>query len=299
MGIIISFCIGIILITVSNDIGDILQFIWVSPTLDVLGSIMISISIYLYMEQKKKDNLIKSEQLEVLKYISENIVTEKNFTGLIQQLNELKLTSERLSQNQIAISDKLKEFKELYDSKAYSKTEQKIIIDNFSENIQNSIKTVNDLTSKLDIYHAEIVSIIKSISPKIVKSINNASNTEIKHIDEINKLVNVLHELPKEMLETLDQYTKKVDEYVKTIVPQIDNLSYDLNDLETKRKKDFDKIMKEIQTTNENYNIEISKKIEELSGEYAQFKSLTDKIINQMTKMAESDYEIMKGLIHE
>ena len=299
MGILISFCIGIILITVSRDLGDILQIIWVSPIIDVLGGIMIGISIYLYMEQKNKDKINLNERLEVLKRISDVIVTEDTFNGMIKQLDEIKIMNERLSQNQMVISNNLEVFIQLYDSNAYSKEEQRKIVDSVGENFSILVNAVNELNKKIETNNSEVIGLIKNVSPEIVKSVEESTDKEIECIDEINKSVKFLNDLPKEMFETLDQYTKKVDQYVQAIVPQIEHLSDDLENLESKRKEDFGKVIKEIRDTNEQYNNDLAKKIEELSKGYNQFKSLTDEMIKQMTKMAEEDYEIMKGLIND
>lgn len=287
MNVIVNLCIGIICIAISHDIGVIVHIVWLPLLCDVIGGIFIAVACYFYFQIKKTDiNNQKVERENLLSKFIEieqtlkqaNELLEKNYSNAMEETNEIKNI----------VPEIIETIKNTSDSEI-----------NHIQSVNNLIKEMQDTNNKEQREHVEKIIkqliILKQTQDKYIGLFEKNTSLEL---DTLNEQLDILHKLPTNVLDIIEEYTKNINNQIEDMLTTVEDLTMDLNELENRRKDSFDKIMKNIEDHNTDCNDNLTQHIKALSDEYKQFERLSKEMIQQMTLMSQSDYEVMKGLLN-
>lgn len=297
MNAIVSICVGIILIAVSNDLSAVIQIEWIAIICDILGGGMVGVGCKLYIDSNNKKEILSN-----LNELSNKIITSDDLKDICSQLTNIcSNSSEILAQ----ISAKLEADEQLDN---YAKTHMTEIekiqkqqiktIDKCVETLklctENTCKKVEELFAN----NSEKLVVLECALDEIRNAINETSNREIEHIVNFGNVAGEIKKLPPEILDLLDGYVGNIKEQADIISSKLVYLTEDLESLEKKRNESFSRIMNEIQDYNSECNDSLADEMKKLGNQYTQFELLCKEMIKQMTQMSENDYEIIKGMLN-
>lgn len=302
MNAIVSFCAGIMLIAVSNDLSAAIQLEWIAIICDILGGCLIGVGCKLYADAKKTDLKNKEEILANLHELSNKTFTPDDLKDISSQLTDIcSKTGEILAQ----ISAKLAADEQSDNSVQMHMTEiekfqkqQIVASDKCIETLKICTESTCKKTEELFAAYSEKSSALECALGEIRNVIKEASDKEIEHLDHLGMAAAEIKKLPPEILEMLDECVGSIKQQADMIASKLVYLSEDLESLEKKRTESFRRIMEEIRDCNSECNDALADEIKRLGSQYTQFELLCKEMIKQMTQMSENDYEIIKGMLN-
>ena len=299
MNAMISFCFGIVCIAVSNDIGGLTHIGWLSVICDILGGCLLIFGSKLYLDNKKTELQNKEEILIILNNLSKNILTTNDMQNINDRLDKISDVRKEmlggLSTRFEIIEGYFSYVKENIE-KADSMNKVQVIkllecIEKLNNDTDESLKKIETLL----VEHNEIENELHNAISNVTNTMENISEKEIKHIDNLD---NDVKKIPTEILEILENCVSRMNNQCEAVMSRFEYLSDDLEEMEKKINNTFIKIMEEIQDYNTDCNENMTEEIKKLSGQYEQFMKISKEMIQQMTLMSESDFEIMKDLLN-
>lgn len=158
--------------------------------------------------------------------------------------------------------------------------------------LQNNLKEFSECVNATNEKITGTIFSLKASTEELLK-------TEAQEVRKLEGIFGNFNELPKEILETNDQLSNEINEYLCGVVTKIEELSDSMEGQDEKRTRSFERMIKEVERCLEENDENTSHKLQELGQQYLQFEKTINMIVQQMTQMSEQDYEIMRQFINE
>ena len=263
---IISFFLGLVIIISGDEFNLLSGFEYASLFCNIVGICFIVYSIKKYAD-RYLDN-----QKELLQYredirknfaeISQKMVTRADADLMfknIEMIGDYQIKSENTIKDLI---NKCDEFINVYKTTAFS--------------IEEKMKEISSLNSELV----------------------NCSNQGNENLDKLHSDFGVLGNEIQALLENIDELTEKINGYMLDLTDEIKDLMQGLSSQDKKRTAGFKDMLEDITDSTKSYNGEVAEHIKKLGQQYAQFESIVEKLIQQITLMSKNDYEVMKRFLN-
>ncbi len=166
-----------------------------------------------------------------------------------------------------------------------------------AEMLKGSIDTMrNDLLEDYD----NQVDLIRNITNKFEEK----KESELEEIRKIQQGLTSLNKLPECTMDVLEEFSEKMKNYFLEFKEQMKELLSNIEKCDKKRMNDFknmmaafENMMENLEEYNEGQSDNLLEYIKELSGQYQEFKSFSEILVQKMTDMTKKDCEIMRGFL--
>lgn len=271
MKVLICFFIGLLILISGNELELMININNVSLICNCVGVLLVGYSVKCHRDKEKRELLQRNGVIEEIRNVICKMPTNADSENIVEQLRNI-------GENQKIYEHTMLDFKCSV------------------ETLQQNVNTILDV----------IVASKKSIDEDIVKIINelNLQKETVVSLDKniangMEETVKAINELPKQIIDVNEELIEKINNYQSILITRIDYLAQDIEEQDKQRMSNFNKMIKEIREYNEENEEGISEKIETLSQQYLEFESFAKAIVQQMTQMAEQDFENMTRFLNE
>lgn len=284
---------GFFLLVSANQFGEILNFNEISLLCNFCGVVLMMLGTKLYVDQMQVE---RSEFITELKSVSEKMITTEEYKKLEQYIENFLEIQENSQKIFLSIYENIADFQK-QDSNfniQLNKDIEKILMcqTETQKVLESSIKTVGDRYEKKFDENGLKIDALKKLLEK-ESEINNEMMKEI-----LSTMIQ-FQRIPEQMVMFSRELDEQVERYVSESRDQLESLVEAMEEHDEKRTKGFDRMMRSLETYNQDECDDLMEKMEMLSREYENFEKVIKEIVSQMTQMSEKDYEIMRGLINE